>query len=92
MSTGEFNDVNHPERYADGNVECINAMREILGDRTTASFCLGNVFKYLWRRKLKEPEKSIQKALWYFDEFKNIVNSTDLADEINESIRERDPM
>lgn len=73
----ESDKVNHPAHYASGNVECIDAMLYELGDVTVSSFCLCNCFKYLWRRKDKgNEEQDIQKALWYFDKYKEILNGS----------------
>lgn len=66
--------VNHPSHYTGGKVECIDAMTKFLGSDAVAHFCLCNVFKYLWRHADKNGEEDVQKALWYFDKYKEIVN------------------
>lgn len=66
--------VNHPSHYASTKVECIEAMTEHLGKEAVKNFCLGNVFKYLWRHNDKNGDEDVKKALWYFDKFKEIVN------------------
>ena len=67
--------VNHPSHYTQGKVECIDAMEQVLGREAVMHYCLGATFKYLWRRKLKEnEEQDIQKSLWYFDRFVEIIN------------------
>jgi hypothetical protein len=72
----EFDIVNRPEHYANGNVECIDAMCTFLGDKAVMNFCLGNVFKYLWRHEFKNHEVDIKKAVWYFDKFKELCNKS----------------
>lgn len=67
--------VNHPKHYTSTKVECIDAMAEALGKKAVASFALANCFKYLWRRRDKDnEEQDVQKALWYFDKYKEIIN------------------
>ena len=67
--------VNHPSHYTQGKVECIDAMEQVFGREAVMHYCLGATFKYLWRRKLKEnEEQDIQKSLWYFDRFVEMIN------------------
>jgi hypothetical protein len=82
-----YDDVNHPRRYASTPVECINAMRFVFGDKAVLDFCLCNTFKYLWRRADKEPEKSVEKACWYIDEAKKIINGS-MSKSVNDTIKE----
>lgn len=71
----EYNPVSRPEHYANGNIECIDAMEEVFGLEAVVNFSLLNCFKYLWRRKDKEnEEQDIKKALWYFDKAKELMN------------------
>lgn len=73
--TTEFDPVNRPEHYANTKVECIDAMIELFGVEAVKSYCACAVFKYLWRRKDKDnEEQDIQKALWYFDKAKELIN------------------
>ena len=71
----EYDMVNHPAHYTQGKVECIDAMEMALGTEAVKGYCLGAVFKYLWRRKDKgNEEQDIQKSLWYFDYYKQLLN------------------
>jgi hypothetical protein len=75
VPTTENDPVNHPSHYTQGKVECIDAMEQVLGREAVMHYCLGATFKYLWRRKLKEnEEQDIQKSLWYFDRFVEMIN------------------
>lgn len=58
--------VNHPAHY-EGNIECIDAMLEVLGVTGTIHFCIGNAFKYIWRCRKKHdtPVEDLKKARWY---------------------------
>lgn len=75
MSEQTNDPVNHPSHYTQGNVECIDAMEIAFGEEAVARYCLCAMFKYLWRRKDKgNEEQDIQKSLWYFDKFVEIIN------------------
>ena len=55
--------VNHPAHYTShpSGVECIRVTEHM-------NFCLGNVFKYLWRADSKGvPLEDLRKARWYLD-------------------------
>jgi hypothetical protein len=39
--------VDHPNHYSNGQIECIDAMIECFGKKSTEDFCLLNAFKYL---------------------------------------------
>lgn len=66
--------VNHPSHYTQGKVECIDAMEQALGTEVVKGFCLGNTFKYLWRHTAKNGQEDVEKAVWYFDRYKQILN------------------
>lgn len=58
--------VNHPPHY-EGNIECIDAMQEVVGHNGVINFCIGNAFKYIWRctKKHDTPAEDLKKAEWY---------------------------
>lgn len=71
----EYDMVSHPAHYTQERIECIDAMEMALGTEAVKGYCLGAVFKYLWRRKDKgNEEQDIQKSLWYFDRYKQLLN------------------
>lgn len=70
----DFDAVERPKHYADGKVECIDAMIEVFGVEVVKCFCLCNAFKYHWRHKQKNGEEDIRKATWYMDKYKELVN------------------
>ncbi len=50
-------------------------MVQVFGKEAVMNYCLINSFKYEWRRKDKENEsQDVQKALWYFDKYKQLLN------------------
>lgn len=59
--------VNHPTHYNAGNIECIDAMLSAYGKEVVSNFCLGNIFKYIWRFKSKNGIEDLNKAKWYLD-------------------------
>lgn len=65
------NKINHPSHYQkEGRKECIEEMLENYGNYITASFCLTNAYKYLYRAGEKEDnsvEQDMKKAKWYFN-------------------------
>ena len=62
--------VNHPKHYnVPGRKECILELEEKYGTEITATFCLTNCYRYLYRagEKIDNPKKQdIDKAKWYF--------------------------
>ena len=61
--------VEHPQHYNSGGVECIDAMQITQGKEAVKSFCICNAFKYLWRHENKNGTEDIKKALWYLKEY-----------------------
>jgi hypothetical protein len=58
--------VNRPAHYTAGSIECIDAIREALGDEAFTAYCRGNAIKYLWRTGKKgSASEDLRKAAWY---------------------------
>lgn len=78
---GQVDNVNHPKHY-EGNIECIDAMQEVLGKDGTISFCIGNAFKYIWRCKKKHPTpiEDLKKCRWYINKALELLESEDKND------------
>lgn len=60
-------EVNHPDHYTQGNVECIEAIHAALGNDGFADYCIGNVIKYAWRWRRKGGVNDLRKARTYLD-------------------------
>jgi hypothetical protein len=60
--------VNHPEHYTAGAIECIEAIRAALTPEEFRGYCKGNAIKYVWRERLKGGNESLAKASWYLNE------------------------
>lgn len=56
--------VLHPDHYS-GDIECIDAIKACMSKEEYQGFLKGNVFKYLWRYKLKGGADDLDKASVY---------------------------
>lgn len=65
--TKERDNVNHPQHYTAGGIECIDAIRASLGLEEFADYCKGNVMKYVWRYRHKAGIEDLKKARVYLD-------------------------
>lgn len=66
--------VNSPSHYTQGNIECIDAIAEVVKHLDgMEAMCTGNAIKYLWRWRHKNGVEDLKKAVWYIqrmiDEF-----------------------
>lgn len=60
--------VNHPEHYCRGDIECIDAIKAAtVGKTGIEAACVANVIKYLWRYEAKNGVEDVRKAKWYID-------------------------
>jgi len=58
--------VNSPEHYTQGNIECIDAIAEVVKHLDgMEAMCTGNAIKYLWRWRHKNGVEDLKKAQWY---------------------------
>lgn len=60
-------DVNHPDHYTQGGIECIDAIRASMTPDEYAGYLKGNIQKYLWRYEHKGGVQDLEKAMWYLD-------------------------
>ena len=70
-SIPEVYEVDHPSYYNNGP-ECIDIMENIYGIEAVIDFSLCNAFKYLYRCKHKNTNKTVEdinKAIWYLQKF-----------------------
>lgn len=77
--------VNHPPHYTGhpSGVECIEVAEHL-------PFCLGNAFKYLFRRDAKgNPVENIEKAIWYVNRHNETYpNKPELPTDAREALGE----
>lgn len=59
--------INHPYHYTQaGDIECIDAIKAMLGQEAFIDFCRAQTMKYLWRARLKNSLlENLKKAEWY---------------------------
>lgn len=61
-------DVNHPSHYTQGDIECIDAIKSMLGQDGYIAFLRGQVAKYNWRVLNKgNSVKDAKKAQFYLN-------------------------
>ena len=70
--------VNHPAHYgAENGFQCIEAMLQTFGKKSTMDFCKLNAFKYIWRSTHKDKEvQDMNKAKRYL-EYWQVLNDLD---------------
>ena len=66
--------INYPEHYTSGNIECIDAMISAYGLEPVSNFCICNALKYIWRFNKKGGIEDIEKAQWYLNKYKELNN------------------
>lgn len=57
--------INHPDHYASGEIECIDAIRAALTPEEWRGYIKGNAMKYIWRERHKGGDEDLGKAIWY---------------------------
>jgi len=63
----QYDAVNHPPHYNQGEVECIDAIAAALGPEGFKAYCRGNILKYNWRSNHKNGIEDLEKARWYLN-------------------------
>ncbi len=61
--------VNSPPHYAQGGIECIDAMQSAFGTAELEAYCKIAAFKYIWRCERKNGNEDIRKAIWYLQKY-----------------------
>lgn len=59
--------INHPKHYTQGNIECLDAIKESLTQEGYKGYLKGNIMKYLWRYEYKNGYEDLGKANFYLD-------------------------
>lgn len=58
--------VSHPQHYqSDTGIECIEALRAMLGTDGFTKYCVGTTGKYIWRWEDKGGLQDLCKGFWY---------------------------
>ena len=69
--------VNHPDHYTNGKIECIDYIQDKLTDDEFRGYIKGNVMKYITREKHKNGDEDIKKAQWYLNRLVDVISNTD---------------
>ena len=59
--------VNQPPHYGQGDIECIDYIKDILTDEELIGYYRGNVAKYLHRWRYTNGLEDLKKARWYLE-------------------------
>lgn len=73
--TQKHDAVNHPEHYASGDIECIDAIRASMTPDELAGYLKGNTQKYIWRYRQKGGAQDLAKAKWYLERLEEHVGA-----------------
>jgi hypothetical protein len=70
--------VNSPAHYAEGDIETIDYIVDVLGEYEAISYCHGNLLKYTGSRLWKKgnPIEDAEKAAWYLDKMIELMKRT----------------
>lgn len=76
----EDDPVNHPSHYTSGGIECIAALEASMTPVEYAGFLKGQVFKYLWRYRLKgKPVQDLKKAAFYLERLIQVTENEEAS-------------
>ena len=69
-----------PDHYKTSTIECIDAMRAMLGDEGFKAYLRGTIFKYNWRLGRKDdPKVETEKMYTYLGWLGDVIAGKDLA-------------
>lgn len=69
--------VNHPQHYNKGGIECFDVIKAFYGQEAFEGFCAGNMLKYAMRYKHKgQALDDLRKIRFYADELIKVYEST----------------
>lgn len=80
IDISEDDPVNHPSHYTSGGIECLDALEASMTPLEYAGFLKGQVFKYIWRYRLKaNPVQDLKKACFYLDRLIHVIEKEGAA-------------
>lgn len=72
-----MSNIDHPQHYTHGEIECIDAIRAALGREGFIAFLRGQVIRYQWRIGHKGPAaEDAGKARWYAAKLEEVLKET----------------
>lgn len=70
----EFDPVEKPQHYNQGEIECIDYIKQTLGLDGFIAYCHGNMIKYQHRYRYKgNPTEDMDKASWYLSRMREAM-------------------
>lgn len=60
-----FDAVKRPSHYGQGEIECIDYIKDFLTREEYIGYLRGNIAKYMHRWRYKNGTQDLQKAEWY---------------------------
>jgi|TARA_X000001036_G_scaffold428834_2_gene459169 hypothetical protein len=70
LPTKEFDAVDYPSHYNQGQIQCIDAIASMQGDGFKY-YLQGSAVKYIWRHEHKgKPVEDLDKAIWFLNKLK----------------------
>jgi hypothetical protein len=69
----EWDAVNKPKHYNNGDIECIDGIRAMLSPEEFVGYLRGNSLKYRWRYPYKNGTEDLRKAAWYEDKLLKVL-------------------
>lgn len=73
LENRRLKNVENPDHYTSGDIECIDAIKAALTPEEFRGFLKGNCFKYLWREGKKNGKEDLQKMNNYLN---RLINET----------------
>ena len=68
--------VNSPPHYNNGDIECIDAIKESMTPEAFKGYLKGNIQKYIWRYENKKGGEDLKKAQWYLNKLIKTLEKT----------------
>lgn len=70
----QVDNVNKPNHYNQGKVECIDAIESaVINKNPMDAVCVANIIKYLWRYESKNGLEDVKKARWYMNRLVELI-------------------
>lgn len=83
--------VNHPDHYTQGGIECIEAIKASMSEEAFRGYLKGNIIKYLWRYEHKgKAKQDLEKARWYQNKLIECLECLEPSDFLDEIIEDLD--
>lgn len=68
-----MSNVDHPDHYSNGSIECIDAIESALTQEEFEGFLHGNILKYDWRYRNKNGVEDLKKSQWYNSKLQSTI-------------------